>query len=70
MLEDYTKDTAYRVYVTDTLKTIAENTAKYAGGGYPTKRYADVIKPVPVDRRTGEEIAADVIKKCGLKVVI
>lgn len=52
------------------MKAVAENTAKYAGGGYPAKRYADVIKLVPVDRRTGEEIAADVIKKCGLKVVI
>lgn len=62
-------ETAYRIYVSDAMKAVAENTAKYAGGGYPTKRYADVINPVPVDRRTGEEIAVDVIKKCGLKVV-
>lgn len=66
---DRKEQEAYRVYVTNTLKNIAENTAKYAGGGYPTNRYADIIKRAPVDSRTGEEIAADVIKKCGLKVV-
>lgn len=69
MLENKSKETAYRIYVTDALKTISENTAKYSGGSYLTKRYADIIKPGPVDSRTGEEIAADVIKKAGLKVV-
>lgn len=69
MLESKTKETAYRIYVTDALKTIAENTAKYSGGSYPAKRYADIIKPGTVESRTGEEIAADAIKKAGLKVV-
>lgn len=28
-----------------------------------------MVKPQKEDNRTGEQIAADVIKKCGLKVV-
>lgn len=34
-----------------------------------TQRWADVITPKKQDARTGAEIAADVIKKAGLKVV-
>ena len=33
-------------------------------------RYADLIDDKPKDTRSGEEIAADVIKKAGLKVVM
>ena len=36
------KEQAYRVYVTDALKIIGENTAKYAGGSYMKVRYLDV----------------------------
>lgn len=60
---------AYRAYVTDALKVIAENTARYAGGSYLNERYVDRIQRRSVDHRTGEEIAADIIKRCGLKVV-
>lgn len=41
-----------------------------AGGGVHMKMsFEDWIKPKKQDNRTGEEIAADVIKKAGLKVV-
>lgn len=63
------KQEAYRVYITDALRAISENTAKYAGGKYIQARYADMIKPKPKDIRSGNEIAADVIKKAGLKLV-
>lgn len=63
------KDDAYRVYVTDALKVIGENTAKYAGGNYLSARYTDIAYPKPQDNRTGKEIAADVIKRAGLVVV-
>lgn len=62
------KLTAYRIYVTDALKVIGENTAKFASGTYLTKRYADVISAKKLDTRTGEEIVADIIKKAGLVV--
>lgn len=57
------------MYVTDALKLLGENTARYAGGSHMTQRWADVITPKKQDARTGAEIAADVIKKAGLKVV-
>lgn len=48
---------------------IAENTANAHGGKYPVKKLQDILNPPPPDDRTGEEIAADIIKKSGLKVV-
>ena len=58
------KDTAYRVYVTDCLKLIAENT-----GNISLKlRYYDIIQPKKEDTRTGDEIVADIIKRAGLVV--
>lgn len=66
------KDKAYRVYVTDTLRLIAENTARLArsvGGKYITARFADVIAPPKEDdKRTCEEITAEIIARCGLVV--
>ena len=56
------------MYVTDCLQVIAKNTARYAGGGYIQARFADIIDRKPQDTRTGEEIAADVIRRGGLAV--
>ena len=58
------KDTAYRVYTTDCLKLIAENT-----GNISLKlRYYDIIQPKKADNRTGDEIVEDIIKRAGLVV--
>ena len=63
------RDLAYRIYVTDCLRIISENTAKMVGGSYITAKFADIINPKPVDNRPGEEIAADIIKRAGIEVV-
>lgn len=57
------------MYVTDALKILGENTARYAGGNHMTQRWVDVVTPKKQDNRTGAEIVEDVIKKAGLKVV-
>lgn len=62
------RDLAYRIYVTDCLRIISENTAKVVGGSYITAKFADIINPKPVDKRNGEEIAADIIKRAGIEV--
>ena len=59
---------AYRIYVTDALRFVAENTARYAGGSYIKARYSDMIEPKKQDNRTCEEITADVVARCGLVV--
>ena len=63
------RDLAYRIYVTDCLRIISENTAKICGGSYITEKFADIINPKPVDNRTGDEIAADIIKLAGIEVI-
>lgn len=52
---------AFRIYVTDALKVIAENTAKQSGGYTMNIRYADMIKkdkvkPEKEETRTADEI--------------
>ena len=56
LLKKQGQEKAYRVYVTDALKTITENTAKYAGGSYMKVRYYDLENPKPVETRTPDEI--------------
>ena len=63
------RDLAYRIYVADYLRIISENTAKMGGGSYITAQLADIINPKPVENRTGEEIAADIIKRAGIEVI-
>ena len=63
------RDLAYRIYVADCLRIISENTAKMGGGSYITAKFADIINPKPVEKRTGEEIAADIIKRAGIEVI-
>ena len=53
------------MYVTDALKAVAENTAKYAGSGYIKARYIEIIDPPPEETRTGEEIIAQMKAKLG-----
>ena len=62
------RDLAYRIYVSDCLRIISENTAKMCGGSYITAKLADIINPKPSDNRTGEEIAADIINRAGIEV--
>ena len=32
-------------------------------------KFADIINPKPIEKRTGEEIAADIIKRAGIEVI-
>ena len=63
------RDLAYRIYVTDCLRIISENTATLGGGSSITAKFSDIINPKPADNRTGEEIAADTIKRAGIEVI-
>ena len=63
------RDLAYRIYVTDCLRMATENTAKMSQGSYTAARFYDIINPKPVDNRTGEEIAAEIINRAGIEVI-
>lgn len=54
--------------MTDALRFVAENTARYAGGSYIKARYSDMIEPKKPDNRTCKEITADVVARCGLTI--
>ena len=56
---------SYRAYVTDALMVTAENTARFNGGTNMEQRWIDSMKPR--DTRTGDEIAADILRRMGAK---
>jgi hypothetical protein len=62
------EESAFRIYTAECLRTMTENTAKFAGGSFVQAKYSDLIDPKPQDNRTCEEITAEVIKRCGLVV--
>lgn len=57
------RELAYRIYISDALRTISENTAKFGGGGYMKVRFADIIMPRPEDDRTSDEIISHIKDK-------
>ena len=63
------RDLAYRIYVTNCLRMVTENAAKMSRGAYTAARFYDIINPKPVEKRTGEEIAADIIRRAGIEVI-
>ena len=56
---------AYRIYVTDALRHIAQNTAKYVGGTYTKKRFVEVIEPPKKEKQveSPDEVKARILKK-------
>ena len=63
------EDKAVKIYYAECLRIITENTAKIGGGSYIAVKLADILKPKQVENRTGEEIAADIIKRAGIEVI-
>lgn len=65
----------YRAYVTDSLKALTENTThrlipgigEVSYGSYMPKRWYNKEDHVE-DKRTGDEIAEDIIRRAGLKI--
>ena len=45
---------AFKVYITDNLRLIAENTAKNVGGSYIKSRYIELIEPQKEEENTGD----------------
>lgn len=60
-LGSVSEELSWRSYVADALR-------EAPSGRYPSLRWAETIKPAHADGRSGDEIAADVIKKLGLEV--
>ena len=58
-IEENRRDEAYRIFVTKSLQLIPQSM-------YLTTDFKDVLKPQEADNRTGDEIAADVMKAAGL----
>ena len=69
LFQNEQEEKAEKIYFAECLRIITENTAKMVGGSYITAKLADILNPKPVDNRTGEEIAADIIRRAGIEVI-
>ena len=67
-IDERTKAQAYRAYMAECLRLLVENVATVTTGKYISAKWADICdnKNKEDDNRTGDEIAADVIKHIGL----
>lgn len=62
VIKEQRKEDAERIYVTDALKAIAENTARMANGSVMSKRYAELL-PIPKKVEKKEQTAEDIIQQ-------
>lgn len=58
-VEEWDREKSYRLYVTRSLQLIPQNQ-------YITTDFADVLSPKKIEKRSGEQIAIDIIKNAGL----
>lgn len=69
-IAEYNREVAYRVYMTDCLQIIAENTAKFVGGRCVGARFYDVVYKHDVEPTVPvKEIVNDVVKSAGLELI-
>lgn len=57
--------------MTETLRILTENTAKFAGGSVIKAKYYDTIikQKHDIAEEDGESIVADIVKRAGLELV-
>lgn len=55
-LSQFNKEKSYQLYITECLRMITENTARFGGGSYMQLKYSELIEPKPQDNRTADEI--------------
>lgn len=63
-------DDIYRFYITNALKILTSNTARFAGGTELTKTYSDIISDDDQEEleKENEEKAADIISNIKAKI--
>ena len=61
MIKKQAEQEIYRVYVADSLRMIAMNTANLVAGSYPQDRFYDITRPKKIETRTEKEIIAHVL---------
>lgn len=63
------KERQYKIYVTDALKALTENTARFAGGTVFKERWIDLHNREPQEEKTAEQIVDDVVTRAGLTLI-
>ena len=56
----------FQSYIADVLLSLHNHVAQFIQGHPIDVRYMDIVSPQKTDDRTGDDIAADIIKRAGL----
>lgn len=62
-IKEQAEETLYKNYITTCLQMLTKSAANFGGGSYMVKSYTDILKPQKVEKRTANEIIADMKKK-------
>lgn len=57
------EENIYKTYMTDALKVMCENMAKFTGGSFLNIRFYDIIHPGKIETRTSTEIINNISAK-------
>jgi hypothetical protein len=63
LFKNQQEEKAYKNYVTECLRIITENTAKFGGGSYMQIKFSELIDQKPQDDRTADEIIQGIKEK-------
>lgn len=61
--EAWAEEYAYKVYISNTLQMLTQNTTARYGGSCYKLRFCDIINPPPEETRSGEEVKAMMLAK-------
>lgn len=73
VIDKKNEDDIYRIYITNALKILTTNTAKFAGGSELVKSFSEIIAPKSAEeeqeqQKDNEEQARDVISMMKSKI--
>ena len=63
---------AFRIYMTDSIRLLTENTAKMVGGAMIKQRYIDILNDKhdsTTAKKSGEELVLEFAKHAGLELI-
>ena len=65
------EEQTYRIYITEAIKLLTENTAKVVRGQMISERYYEIInhKQKHEEKKSGDEVVLDIVDRAGLELV-
>ena len=65
------EELAFRIYMTESIRLLTENTARFSGGSVIKERYYDIVnrKHEYEEEKSGDEIVRDIVTRAELELI-